>query len=126
MSEENLKGSYVLHIEVPEEQTIRVGGLGPVRFRKGFYAYVGSALGGIDARVSRHLREEKKMHWHIDYLLEKAHVLGAVCLPSDVRTECLIAEGFACRLDPVPGFGCSDCGCRSHLFYSPDLGDLRP
>jgi sugar fermentation stimulation protein A len=126
MLEENLKGAYVLHIEVPKDQVIRIGSLGPVKFRKGYYAYVGSALGGIDARVSRHMRREKKIRWHIDYLLEGAKVLGAVCLPSDVRTECLIAEGFRSRLDPVPGFGCSDCRCLSHLFYSRNLGDLRP
>jgi Uri superfamily endonuclease len=126
MTKEQLKGSYVLYIKVRRDQIVRVGGLGPVKFRKGFYTYVGSALGGIEARVSRHLRKDKRIRWHIDYLLEKALVLGAVCLPSDIRTECLIAKRFGSRLDFVPGFGCSDCGCRSHLFYSSDLGDLRP
>ena len=31
-------------------------------------------MGGLDARVARHLRAEKKLHWHIDYLLERASV----------------------------------------------------
>ena len=42
-----MKGSYVLLVGLPEEQTIAVGGLRDVRFLRGYYAYVGSAMGGI-------------------------------------------------------------------------------
>jgi len=26
-------------------------------------------MNGLENRINRHLRKEKKMHWHIDYLL---------------------------------------------------------
>ncbi len=41
-----------------------------ISLRQGYYIYVGSAFGpgGVNARVSRHFRNTKKLHWHIDYL----------------------------------------------------------
>jgi Uri superfamily endonuclease len=50
-----------------------VGALGTLVFSPGRYIYVGSALNGIEPRVSRHLRTNGghlgSIHWHIDYLL---------------------------------------------------------
>ena len=62
-------GTYVLLIELATAATIQVGRLGMLAFAKGYYAYVGSALGGLEQRIDRHLRTEKKLFWHIDYLL---------------------------------------------------------
>jgi len=36
---------------------------------------------------------------------------------SKIREECNIAEKLDERLFSIPGFGCSDCRCKSHLFY---------
>ena len=112
------RGCYVLLIELPADETVTAGRLGPIHFRRGHYAYVGSALGGLRARLDRHLRPEKKLHWHIDYLLEKARIGETVACETSARVECAIARGLVARFESVPGFGSSDCRCRSHLFYS--------
>jgi Uri superfamily endonuclease len=114
------RGSYVLLMSLPEECNITVGRLGAIRFACGYYAYVGSALGGFSSRLSRHLRTGKKPHWHIDYLLEKAALDAIITGESPERTECTIALALAGRFDSVPGFGASDCRCGSHLFYGTD------
>ena len=121
-----MKGAYVLFIRLEWGQVIQIGKLGRLRFRRGYYAYVGSALNGIGPRILRHLCSNKKMHWHIDYLLRKGKIVEIHCFSSDKKEECRIAEKFQKRFPSVPGFGCSDCKCSSHLFYSTRLADLRP
>ena len=111
-----MKGSYVLLIELEEDTTIKVGKLGNIFFKKGFYAYVGSALNGIEQRIQRHIRKNKKIHWHIDYLLNYAKIKDAFYRESNEKEECNIANKFG-KLESVYGFGCSDCECKSHLFY---------
>jgi len=53
---------------------LRIGKLGIHNLPHGYYVYVGSALGGLASRLRRHLRSEKRLHWHIDYLLRQAAV----------------------------------------------------
>jgi sugar fermentation stimulation protein A len=118
------RGSYVLLISLPEEHMITVGSLGPIRFSRGCYAYVGSALGGFRARLNRHLRTGKKPHWHIDYLLEEAVLDAIITGETREKTECKIARALAQKFGFVPGFGASDCHCRSHLFSGFD--DMIP
>ena len=65
-----MKGSYILIIRVKNDLTIKIGSLGKTFFSKGVYAYVGSAMNSLEARIRRHLRNEKKTFWHIDYLLK--------------------------------------------------------
>jgi Uri superfamily endonuclease len=117
-SVKGVKGSYVLLVELSRPAEIAVGRLGRVRFEKGFYAYVGSAMGGLEKRIRRHLSKEKKIHWHIDYLLDSAasRVVEVFRFESAKRLECHIAGKLSEKLECVPGFGCSDCGCGSHLF----------
>ncbi|MDP2730650.1 MAG: GIY-YIG nuclease family protein [Dehalococcoidales bacterium] len=114
------KGSYVLLIELSREQTTVIGSLKVSRFPRGYYAYVGSALGGISARVNRHLQRNKKLRWHIDYLLEKASLRDIIVCETEDRVECTIARGLNRRFEAIPGFGSSDCKCPSHLYYDPD------
>lgn len=66
-----IKGIYVLFIFVKRDTLIKVGALGKIKFRRGTYAYVGSAQNGLKKRVTRHLRKKKRKFWHIDYLLEQ-------------------------------------------------------
>ena len=115
-----MKGSYVLLVELPEEQTITTGSLKAVYFPGGYYAYVGSAMGGFKSRLNRHLKSIKKPHWHIDYLLEKASISEIILCETKDRTECAIAQALSCQFDSIPGFGSSDCKCRSHLFFATD------
>lgn len=108
-------GTYVLALELPSSADVAVGARGVISFKAGAYAYVGSAMNGLRQRVARHLRSEKKMHWHIDYLLQEARV-AKVWHTVGQRRECELAAALAARFDAVDRFGCSDCSCRSHLF----------
>ncbi len=91
----------------------------------GRYVYGGSARGpgGIRSRVLRHLRQDKRRHWHIDQL---TCIAGVTALWAGMSlTECDIVARMAALPDasiPIPGFGSSDCRrCRSHLVaLSPD------
>ena len=115
-----MKGSYILLIELTKPQVITVGSLKAIHFAGGNYAYVGSALGGIDSRLNRHLRNNKKPHWHIDYLLQEASINDIIICETETRTECSIAQALGHEFEAVPGFGSSDCKCLSHLFYAAD------
>ena len=112
-----MKGLYILVVSLRNKSCVEVGSLGVINFKKGFYAYTGSAMGGIEQRVGRHLRKDKKLHWHIDYLLGKAEKIF-VKETNRKSGEC----GAAVRLEqsggvPIDGFGSSDCKCKSHLVY---------
>jgi len=110
-------GSYVLVIENDKDQNIQIGKLGKLFFKKGFYAYVGSALNGLEHRINRHRNSGKNVHWHIDYLLDKTNIAYVFIKESKVKEECKIAHIFKEKLKSVSNFGCSDCNCSSHLFY---------
>ncbi|MCK4723194.1 MAG: GIY-YIG nuclease family protein [Dehalococcoidia bacterium] len=111
-------------IAVESETTIVVGKLGEFAFPTGYYIYVGSARGGLFQRVRRHLREDKRLRWHIDYLLEHAKVVEVWYVLGDERRECLWASTTKEMPQAqiiIPGFGSSDCRCPSHLIYLPRL-----
>ncbi len=111
-------GSYVLLMHLDQARMIAAGRRPRQHFAAGHYAYVGSALNGLQARLERHLRDEKRLHWHIDYLLLEARIVEIVTCRSQERTECAIATSLAERFSAVAGFGASDCRCRGHLFHS--------
>ncbi len=112
-----MKGTYLLVMEIQDGTSLKVGKLGWVAFRKGCYVYVGSALNGLEQRISRHLRSKKKIHWHIDYLLPSAKKVSVFYKEGTQKEECEIAHELTKVLRGSPGFGCSDCSCQSHLFY---------
>ncbi|MCH7739573.1 MAG: GIY-YIG nuclease family protein [Chloroflexi bacterium] len=114
-------GTYMLVLRLPKRRRLAVGRLGDFEFPAGYYLYAGSAQGGLRGRVLRHLRADKKRHWHIDYLnsgASGATVIEVWWLAGQKRLECEWAAA-ARRLPgasaPAPGFGASDCGCSSHL-----------
>jgi Uri superfamily endonuclease len=123
-------GTYVLVMRLEAERTLLVGRLGEARLAPGYYLYVGSALGGLRARLARHLRCEKRRHWHIDYVLEAAHIIEVWYAASPERIECIWARRLAasaCLVTAIGRFGASDCACASHLFYAaerPSLGGV--
>jgi len=114
-----------LLIELASNKDILIGKLGYIFFPKAFYAYVGSAMNGLEARVARHLRREKKLHWHIDYLLNQSEIIDIILCPGEQRVECLLAQALAKDFEFTPGFGCSDCHCNSHLYFDASLDKLR-
>ena len=89
------------------------------KYRKGYYVYIGSAMNSLVPRLNRHLSDEKKMHWHIDYLLKSpdCHIRDILFNISEERIECALAESISKDGEEIPGFGCSDCSCSSHLIY---------
>jgi Uri superfamily endonuclease len=111
-----MKGTYILLIEIEDDIDTRVGKLGNIFFKKGFYVYIGSGLSGLEQRVNRHLRNDKKIHWHIDYLLRSAKVDSVYYKESNEKEECKFARPFS-KLKVVDNFGSSDCKCKSHLFF---------
>jgi len=121
------RGSYLLLLRLDRTRTVRVGGLGDLTFRRGYYVYVGSAMNGLSARIARHLRRRKKLRWHADYL--RAHADEAIALPirSSRRLECAMAGALEGIMPPGPsGFGSSDCRCATHLFLSETNPLERP
>ena len=113
-----MKGVYVLVISVSKDIRVSVGALGSVNFEKGLYAYVGSAQNNLEKRIKRHLRKVKRKFWHIDYLLENEFVgvVKVLYKEAEKSEECKIASRLGENSIPVENFGCSDCGCISHLF----------
>lgn len=122
-----MKGVYVLIISVSKDIRVNVGALGSVNFEKGLYAYVGSAQNNLETRIKRHLRKVKRKFWHIDYLLENefVDVVKVLYEEAEKSEECKIASRLSKNNIPVANFGCSDCGCISHLFMLKDSGLLE-
>jgi Uri superfamily endonuclease len=118
-----MKGIYILIFRLGNDAVIQIGKLGELEFKKGSYAYAGSALGtGGFKRVARHFKvasgKKRVKKWHIDHLLPYSEVVCAVLHPTDVSLECTFAQALGKTLAIVPGFGCTDCICSSHLFFS--------
>lgn len=121
-----MKGTYLLVMKLPKDAKVRIGKRGRRGFKNGYYVYIGSALNGLEKRIQRHLRSEKKTHWHIDYLRPYTEVSDIFYKENTIKEECRIAQVFEEQFDSIPGFGCSDCSCKSHLFYgvSQEIGRL--
>ncbi len=120
-----MRGIYVIISELTKPVEIEVRSGRCFTFNDGCYAYVGSALSGLEARINRHLAKTKKYHWHIDYLLHHALIRSIIYAETEHREECFIARELAKKLFSVPHFGCSDCRCSSHLFFAPSQDKLR-
>jgi Uri superfamily endonuclease len=118
-------GTYVLLLWLDAPCDLAVGSIGPVHLAAGYYLYVGSALGGLGGRLRRYIDGPKRIHWHIDYLLQAAQIVEIWYHLGPERLECvwvdrLGAEGSLAT--PVMRFGSSDCLCPTHLMYAR----LRP
>lgn len=118
-------GVYLLLMKLSKDRKLKVGRLGRIPFKKGYYVYVGSGRRGLKKRIERHLRKAKRTHWHIDYLLKFSRVIEAIPIETDRSLECKLAGELGKKLQPIRGFGSSDCKCPSHLFYSSSLNKLR-
>jgi len=122
-----MKGIYCLLINVKKDINPKIGALGKILLKKGNYVYVGSAQNSIEKRVSRHFSQNKKIKWHIDYLLVNSNVdiKKAFYKNADKEQECKTALFLNSREESFEGFGCSDCRCYSHLFKLESLKNLN-
>jgi len=117
-------GVYLLLISVGEDLYLKTRRGREFTIPRGVYLYVGSArgVGGLKARVERHLNGVKKMHWHVDYLLASR----SVCVEAvfykyvenpNVDYEREVAREMIKNFDYIPEFGCSDKKSDvSHLY----------
>lgn len=115
-----MKGSYCLVMRLDKDTQIQIGRKGAATFPRGFYCYVGSAMSGLEARLSRHRKRVKPLHWHIDWFLEHARIVDVKSIESNKRLECVMSQDVEALSDGIPmkGFGSSDCRfCRAHLYH---------
>ena len=132
-------GYYILLMFLRKGREISIGRKGEGRFfPRGWYAYAGSARRGLSKRIERHLAKNKKMHWHIDYLLESVEIRRVFVIPDpglSLRNATFPPEGgggaplpFECCLADTlahlpgaqrffPRFGSGDCFCPGHLSH---------
>jgi sugar fermentation stimulation protein A len=111
------QGSYILLLKLRERLNIEIGKLGSVSFKKGFYLYVGSAMANLSKRIERHRHLRKRHHWHIDELRAATEFRSVFAVRSSTRLECDIAKALSDIAEfSIPGFGCTDCSCDTHLF----------
>ena len=112
------KGTYVLFLRFCDDVETEVGSLGRIFLKAGDYCYTGSAMGGLDQRLSRHLRHQKTKRWHIDYLTVLCDEMCAYEHEGGSLSECRLADLILSSggTPAVKGFGCSDCDCQTHLF----------
>lgn len=117
------RGSYslILYLQIPKR--ISVGRLGEIDFPEGYYIYTGRASRALAARLDRHLRKQKPLRWHIDYLTCDPDVrVEKIWIYAGPEAECTINQHWqrdAGMSVFASGFGASDCqeGCGSHLVY---------
>jgi len=118
----NKPGTYVLLFRSARHQQVKIGKLGVLELRPGYYLYVGSAFGpgGIKARLAHHQQRTDRPHWHVDYLRQVLAPVEYWYTHDPCHREHLWA-GVMADLSglelAMQGFGASDCHCACHLFY---------
>ncbi|TXT57366.1 MAG: hypothetical protein BAJATHORv1_10067 [Candidatus Thorarchaeota archaeon] len=120
-----MKGVYAIIADIDKTWKLNVGKLGFISLSPGTYVYAGSAMGtgstSLENRIKRHFSPIKTIHWHIDYLIEKATSIQAWYAESDVKRECELSQAMEQSKYfkvTILGFGSSDCRerCKSHLY----------
>jgi len=117
------RGVYALVLRAGSDADLSIGSLGTLKFRKGYYIYVGSGMNNLFKRIEYHRRKRKEPHWHIDCLSARFPVTAALPIVTKERLECELAGsvgslGYRC----VEKFGSSDCSCPGHLYF----GETNP
>ena len=130
-----MKGTYIIVIHLQENNKTIIGSLGKLDLIKGYYLYIGSAMGNTGAatlenRIKRHVSEynNKNLFWHIDYLLASNFCLitKIYLIPTIIRLECIISkELYKASDNYIKNFGSSDCDCPSHLYYFAEFNGIK-
>jgi len=153
-------GSYVLHLQVVEDLWVRYGRFQqghPVFTPAGEYVYIGSAMGRPEARpltrrLLRHASRadgpphpaqavladnfqcsppvQKKLHWHVDYLLEETAVTieHITMFSSHLPLETAVAQFLNDQAAFTPlasGLGATDHPGHTHLLRVQPGVDLN-
>lgn len=117
-------GAYALALRLVSPLDVQAG-KNSATLPAGDYLYCGSAhgAGGLQARLSRHMRQDKRPHWHIDQLTLAGQIVGAFIVEGG--DECALNAALGALSIPLPipiaGFGSSDCRrCAAHLRFWPE------
>jgi Uri superfamily endonuclease len=114
-------GTYALVLSSTTDRSVVIGNLGTLKVKPGFYIYFGSAFGpgGLKARIGHHRNNSGRPHWHMDYL-RKYLILDEIwytCDPVHREHQWVTVLSQTRKANaPLPGFGSSDCRCKSHLY----------
>ena len=115
-------GTYALVLVPDSKKAVKIGKLGLLQVRAGYYVYVGSAFGpgGLKARIAHHIKVAARPRWHIDFLRTIACIREIWythdCGHREHQWAQILASSKGVTV-PFPGFGSSDCNCRSHLYF---------
>jgi sugar fermentation stimulation protein A len=118
-------GVYLLEIFASHPFTLKNKIFSHLIFEPGYYYYSGSAQKNLSQRINRHLKKEKTIYWHIDYLTTiPTNEIKSIFILKDVAKnfECnfifILLNEFNLKI-AVNNFGNGDChSCKSHLLYS--------
>ncbi|MEM2304268.1 MAG: GIY-YIG nuclease family protein [Candidatus Methanomethylicia archaeon] len=127
------EGTYILVMEVASDFNIKIGCLGKHELKEGIYMYVGSARGpgGLKARIYRHLRLNKRIRWHIDYLTvnPKVKIKAVFYLKSKTLLETIVARRLLSSNffeGVIKGFGCTDRkNSYTHLYKLKNINSIE-
>ncbi len=115
-------GTYCLTFHCTILSQVTVGKLGTYQIVPGYYCYVGSAFGrgGLKSRIERHLKVNKRNHWHLDYIRPYFEPVEICYTTDSIKREHqwskLLLKDIYSSI-PINKFGSSDCHCPTHLFY---------
>ena len=115
-------GTYALILSCASNARIQIGRLGVMHLQRGYYVYLGSALGpgGLRARIAHHQKRWTQTRWHIDYLRAHTQIhciwISYGARPREHQWARVIQTMRGAKV-PLLGFGASDCDCWSHLYF---------
>ena len=124
-----MKGTYVLLLKLEKGVGLKYGKK-TSHLEPGYYAYVGSAMGGFFRRIPRYFLGPGKKHWHIDYLLDHARIAGLIMF-SGRNIEEEISNVLSYHFEGIESFGANDLRVKTNLYrVDPDklfslLGGFR-
>jgi Uri superfamily endonuclease len=132
-----LPGTYAVILQADRHRELFIGSdgtFGTLQVQPGFYVYVGSAHGpgGLERRLDRHVRDTKKLKWHIDFLRAGTEVVETWWMEQEERRECDWVTAFGPIRGasvPMAKFGASDFRkwprCPAHLYRFPQQPQVR-
>src|SRR5690606_22892899 len=87
-------GLYIMWLRIDAPCRVQIGALGEMAFPAGVYAYVGSAQRSRMPRIRRHLRSDKPLRWHFDYLRSHGSVFAVSLARGAKAEECGLARSL--------------------------------
>lgn len=122
-------GCYQLILKLDQTISLEIGALCRLTLNPGIYLYTGRHRKSLLARISRHLKKEKSVYWHIDYFtVHPAIKAENVIIFPETDAECKINLDFHHLFNTrflYRGLGSGDCKnkCVAHIQFIQNLSD---